>query len=144
MMADSSQIPILERLMVSSCILAGGCRVRFDEQTLLTLFDRRRFGLRMIWDAARSFCLLCFSFAASCLSTSNLRLTFLTDERQLSRSEASCCCHLKVPSCFDMERQVIHARPIREKSNFRQIKVKKYNHDAHAFHAKEDRKKRVE
>ena len=37
------------------------------------------------------FCLLRFSFAASCLSASNLQLAFLTDERQLSLSEASYC-----------------------------------------------------
>ena len=42
-------------------------------------------------DAARSFCLQRLSFAASCLSASHLRLAFLTNERQLSRSEASCC-----------------------------------------------------
>ena len=37
------------------------------------------------------FCLLRFSFAALCLSASNSHLAFLTDERQLSQSEASCC-----------------------------------------------------
>ena len=42
-------------------------------------------------DAACSFCLLRFSFAALCLSASDSQLAFLTDERQLSRSEASCC-----------------------------------------------------
>ena len=40
---------------------------------------------------AGSFSLLRFSFAALCLSASNLQLAFLADERQLSRSEASCC-----------------------------------------------------
>ena len=42
-------------------------------------------------DAARSFCLLRFSFAAVCLSASHSQLAFLIDERPLSRSEASCC-----------------------------------------------------
>ena len=36
------------------------------------------------WEAARSFCLLHLSFAASRLSVSNFRRVFLTDERQLS------------------------------------------------------------
>ena len=46
----------------------------------------------MVWDedAAPSFCLLLFSFAASCLSASNSQLAFLTDECQLSQSEAFC------------------------------------------------------
>ena len=41
-----------------------------------------------------------FSFAASCLSASNLQLAFLTDTRQLSRPEASCC-HVwcLIPAC---------------------------------------------
>ena len=61
-----------------------------DAHTLL------HFGQTKVWDeddrdAARSFCLLRLSFAASYLSASNLQLVFLTDERQLSRSEASCC-----------------------------------------------------
>ena len=43
------------------------------------------FGQTKIWaeddrDAARSFCHLRFSFAASCLSASNSQLAFLTDE----------------------------------------------------------------
>ena len=47
-----------------------------------------------VWDedgrnAASSFCLLFFSFAASCLSASYLQLAFLTDELQLSRSPAA-------------------------------------------------------
>ena len=42
-------------------------------------------------DAACSFCLLRFSLAALCLSASNTQLNFLTDERQLTQSEASCC-----------------------------------------------------
>ena len=40
------------------------------------------------WDVARSFCHLRLSFANSCLSASNLQQAFLTDERQLSQSEA--------------------------------------------------------
>ena len=61
-----------------------------DAQTLL------HFGQTKVWDeddrdAARSFCLLRFSFAALCLSASNSQLTFLTDQRQLSRFQASCC-----------------------------------------------------
>ena len=54
------------------------------------------FGQTMVWveddrDAAHSFCLLRSSFAASCHAASNLQLAFLTDEHQLSQSEASCC-----------------------------------------------------
>ena len=53
------------------------------------------FGQTKVWDedgrdAARSFCLLRFSFAASCLSASNSQLAFLTDERQLSRLRPAC------------------------------------------------------
>ena len=79
------------RLMISSCMLVGGCKVRFLMHTAYCTLDRRRFGADDDLDAARFFCLLRLSFAASCLSPSNLRLAFLTDERQLSRSEASCC-----------------------------------------------------
>ena len=55
------------------------------------------FGQAKVWaeddrDAARTFRLLRCSFVVSCLSASNLRLAFLTDERIPSRSEA-CCCH---------------------------------------------------
>ena len=62
-------------------------RLILDVHTLL------HFGQTKVWDedgrdAARSFCLQRFSFAASCLSASNLRLAFLTDDRLLSRSEA--------------------------------------------------------
>ena len=54
------------------------------------------FGQTKVWDevgrdGARSFCLLRLFFAALCLSASNSQLAFLTDECQLSRSEASCC-----------------------------------------------------
>ena len=80
----------LGRLIVKSCTLAGGCRDRFLMHTLYCTLDRRRFGLRVV-GVLLALCLLCFSFAASHLSVSNLQLAFLTDERQLSRSEASCC-----------------------------------------------------
>ena len=43
------------------------------------------------WNTACSFCVLCLSFAASRLSASELWLAFLTDERELSQSKASCC-----------------------------------------------------
>ena len=72
----------LGRLMVKSCTLVGGCTVRFLMRTPHCTLDR---------NAARSFCLLCLFFVASRLSASNLRLAFLTDERQLSLSEASYC-----------------------------------------------------
>ena len=44
--------------------------------------------------------LLRLSFVASCLSASNLRLAFLTDDRELSPSAAVCChdCWL-IPAC---------------------------------------------
>ena len=90
MMADSSQTKILGRLMVSSSGLNGGCRVRFLMRRPSCILDKRRFGLRMI-GMLLVFCLLRLSFAASCFSASNLRLAFLIDERQLSRSEAFCC-----------------------------------------------------
>ena len=61
-----------------------------DTHTVLH-FGQTKVWVEGDWDAAHSFCLLHFSFAASSLSASNSQLAFLTDERQLSRSEASCC-----------------------------------------------------
>ena len=61
-----------------------------DAHTLLN-FGQTKVWDKDDWDAARSFCLLRFSYAALCLSASNSQQAFLTDERQLSRSEASCC-----------------------------------------------------
>ena len=66
------------------------------ERPILDAHSLAHFGQTKVWDedgrdAARSFCHLRFSFAALCLSASNSQLAFLTDERQLSRSEASCC-----------------------------------------------------
>ena len=72
-MANSSQTRIWGRLMVSSCMLVGGCRVLIlDAQTLLP-FGQAKVWAEDDWDAARSFCLLrlCFILAASCLSASN-------------------------------------------------------------------------
>ena len=64
------------------------------QRPILDAHPLLHFGQMKVWDAdgraaACSFCLLSFSFAASCLSVSNLKLAFFTDERQLSRSEAS-------------------------------------------------------
>ena len=91
MMADSSQMRILGK--VDGQFLHAPWWLRrpiLDAHTLL------HFGQTKVWDedgrdTARSFCPLRFSFAALCLSASNSQLAFLTDERQLSRSEASCC-----------------------------------------------------
>ena len=63
---------------------------------ILDAHPEPHFGQTKVWDedgrdAARSFYLLRFSFAALCLSASNSQLAFLTDERQLSRYEPSCC-----------------------------------------------------
>ena len=38
---------LLGRLLVNSCMLAGGCRDRFLMRTLYRTLDRRRFGMRM-------------------------------------------------------------------------------------------------
>ena len=46
-MAHSSHTRILGRLMVSSCNLVGGCRVRFLMHGPHRTLDRRWFGLRM-------------------------------------------------------------------------------------------------
>ena len=62
-----------------------------DAQTPALHFAQAKVWADDDLDAARSYCLLRLSFAASCLSASSLRLAFLTDERQLSRFEASCC-----------------------------------------------------
>ena len=90
MMADSSQARIVGKIDVRCCTLVGGSRVRSLMRTPFCTLDRRRFGLRTI-AMLPAFCLLRLSFAASCLSASNLRLALLTDERQLSRSEATYC-----------------------------------------------------
>ena len=47
----------LERLMVSSCKLFGGCRDRFLMRTPYCTLDKQRFELSMT-DAAHCFCLL--------------------------------------------------------------------------------------
>ena len=63
--------------------------------------DMRSFGLRMIAKPALSFLILRLSFAASCLTSLNLRLALLTDERQLSLSSqasSSCTSLLSSPS----------------------------------------------
>ena len=67
--------------MVNSCTLGGGCTDRFLMTKVCTEDGR---------NAARSFCLLRFSLAASCVSASNSQLTFLTYE-SLSWFEAPCC-----------------------------------------------------
>ena len=91
MMADSLQMRILGRLVVSSCMLVGDCRVWFLMHRPYCTLDRQRFGLKMIGMLHAFFCLLRLSFVASCLFASNLWLASLTDEHQLSQSEASCC-----------------------------------------------------
>ena len=91
MMADASQTRIFGK--VDGQFLHARWRLWtpiLDAQTLLH-FGQAKVWVENDWDAARSVCLFRLSFAASCLSASNLRLAFLTDERQLSRSEASCC-----------------------------------------------------
>ena len=62
-----------------------------DAHTLLH-FGQTKVWPEDNWDAAHSFHLLHLSFVASCLSASNLQMAFLTDEHQLSWSEA-CCGH---------------------------------------------------
>ena len=65
---------------------------------ILLHFGQAKVWVEDDWDAASSFCFLrlcvcvcvCVCVCASCLSASNLRLAFLTDEHQLSRSKASC------------------------------------------------------
>ena len=57
-MADSSQTRIRGRLTASSCMLVGGCRVRFP---FLGAQARLHFGQAKVWaeddwDAARVFC----------------------------------------------------------------------------------------
>ena len=66
--------------MVNSCMLVGGCRLIIDVHPL------PHFEQMKVWDedgrdAARSFCLLRFPFAALCLSASNSQLALLTDVR---------------------------------------------------------------
>ena len=90
-MADSSQTRIFGK--VDGQFLHARWRLWtpiLDAQTLLH-FGQAKVWVENDWEAARSFYLLRFSFATPCFSTSNLHLAVLTDERQLSRSEASCC-----------------------------------------------------
>ena len=89
MMADSSQKTIFGRLMVGSCTLFGGCRVRFPDAQTVPHFGQAKGWAEDDWDAARSFCLLRLSLAASCLSASNLRLAFLIDESDLKQCRSS-------------------------------------------------------
>ena len=79
------------RLMASSCMLVGGCRVRFLKRAPCCTVDRRRCALRMIGmlHALAACCVFPLRLHASLPPT---YVPFLTDERQLSRSEASCCC----------------------------------------------------
>ena len=44
---------LLGKLMVNSCMLAGGCRDRFLMRTSYRTLDRRRFGMRMDVDRNR-------------------------------------------------------------------------------------------
>ena len=46
------------------CMPIGGGRVWFLMRRLYCTLDRQSFWLRMIWEAACSFCLLCLSFVA--------------------------------------------------------------------------------
>ena len=88
-MVQSSQTRIWGK--VNSCTLAGGSRLHFLIRTSHCTLDRRRFGLRMMG--------MLLALSASCVFflcgftplCSKLQLAFLTDELQLSRSEASCC-----------------------------------------------------
>ena len=91
MMAHSSQRRIVEK--VDGPLLHARW---WPWRPMLDAHPLPHFGQTKVWDedgrdAARSFCLLRFSLAESCLSASNSQLTFLTDERQLSQSEVSCC-----------------------------------------------------
>ena len=79
---------LLGRLMVNSCTSFMAVRTDTWCAPPTALWTK-------VWDedgrdAAPSFCLLLFSFAASCLSATNSQLAFLTDECQLSQSEAFC------------------------------------------------------
>ena len=89
-MPHSSQTRIVGKIDVNSCTPYGGCRGRFLMPSPYCTLNRRRFGVRMVW--------MLLALSASCVFTLRLhaslpriQLSFLTDERQLSRSEASCC-----------------------------------------------------
>ena len=59
--------------MVSSCMLAGGCRDRFLMRTSYRTLDRRRFGMRMVWmlPALSASCVFPLRLYASLLRTNN-------------------------------------------------------------------------
>ena len=90
-MTNSSHTTIFWMVGGQFLLLIGGCRLWFLMHRSYCTVDRQRFGLRMRMTGIHSFCFLCLSFAVSCLSSLNLQLAFLSDECQLSQSEASCC-----------------------------------------------------
>ena len=79
------------RLMATSGMLDGGRRVRFFMRWPYCTLDRRSFRLRMIGMllALSASCVFPLRLYAS-LPLLNVRLALLTDESQLSRSEAFC------------------------------------------------------
>ena len=91
LMSDSWQMRIWEGWWLpTSCMLFGGCGVRVFMRRPRCTWDWKGHCLRMIGkllapSASRVCPLLHYA------SDSNLQRVFLTDERQRSRSEASCC-----------------------------------------------------
>ena len=81
---------LLGSLMVNSCMLVGGCRDKFFMHTPYRTLDRWGYGMRMVGmlHALSASCVFPLRLYASGLK---LKTGFLADERQLSRSEASCC-----------------------------------------------------
>ena len=86
MMADSSQTRIVGKVDDQLLHARWWLQTRILDAHTLLHFGQAKVWVEDNWDAARSFCLLRLSFAASCLSVSNLQLAFLTEGRQLSRS----------------------------------------------------------
>ena len=68
-------------LMVSSCMLAGGCRVRFLTCTPYCTLDRRRFGMRMVRMllALSAFCVFPLRLYASLPRTHNWLFSLISD-----------------------------------------------------------------
>ena len=92
MMADFSQTRIWGRLMVSSCMLVGDCRVRFLKRTPYCTLDRRRFGLRTIG--------MLLALSASCVFTLRLQASLSRTYDWLFSLMSANCLGLRPPAAM--------------------------------------------
>ena len=91
-MAGSSQTGIWGRLMVSSCMLVGDCRVRFWMRTPYRTLNRRRFGLRTIG--------MLLALSASCVFTLRLQASLSRTYDWLFSLMSAICFGLRPPAAM--------------------------------------------